>query len=225
MKNLTRALIMSALMLPAYTAWAQEENSAPSVMGIPGEYIEEGKKFAPIKLDKYVTDEDRADKIKWSVSGNKQLKVSISPERVATIEIPNQYWNGSEDITFIATDTKGASGSETVNFTVESVNNPPEVNQIPDQTIDEGNTFAKIQLDDYVSDPDHAKDQISWNFVITPIGEDQADGNLTVEIDPDRVASIVIPDPNWYGSATIKFTATDGEDASDSAHAPSGSQT
>ena len=161
MKNLTRALIMSALMLPAYTAWAQEENYAPSVMGIPGESILEGNKFAPIKLDKYVSDdEDRADMINWSVSGNQQLKVSISTERVATIEIPNPYWNGSEEITFIATDTKGASGSETVNFTVESVNNPPEVKQIPDQTIDEGNTFAKIQLDDYVSDPDHADDQI-----------------------------------------------------------------
>ena len=214
-KNRSVAAILASVSLLASVGVAQEaENSAPSVMGIPGESIDEGKKFAPIKLDKYVTDEDKAEKIKWSVSGNKQLKVSISPERVATIEIPDQYWNGSEDITFIATDTKGASGSETVNFNVESVNNPPEVKQIPDQTVDEGKTFAKIKLDDYVTDPDHPKNQILWEFDISPIGKDQADGDLNVEIDPNRVASVIIPDPNWYGSAKIKFTATDGEYAS-----------
>ena len=215
-KNRSVAALLASVSLLASVGVAQEvENTAPSVMGIPGESIDEGKKFAPIKLDKYVTDDmDKPEKIKWSVSGNKQLKVSISPDRIATIEIPNQYWNGSEDITFIATDTKGATGSETVNFNVESVNNPPEVKQIPDQTIDEGKTFAKIKLDDYVTDPDHPKNQILWEFDISPIGKDQADGDLNVEIDPNRVASVIIPDQNWYGSAKIKFTATDGEYAS-----------
>lgn len=217
MRIITKLSFISAFMLTSFGAAAQEaENTPPSVMGIPGESIDEGKKFAPIKLDKYVTDDfDKPEKLKWSVSGNKQLKVSISPERVATIEIPNQYWNGSEDITFTATDTKGATGSETVNFNVESVNNPPVVKQIPNQTIDEGKTFTKIKLDDYVTDPDHPKNQILWDFDITPIGTDQADGDLTVEIDPNRVASIIIPDANWYGSVSIKFTATDGEYASD----------
>lgn len=218
MRIITKLSFISAFMLTSFGAGAQEaENTAPVVMGIPGESIDEGKKFAPIKLDKYVTDDfDKPEKLKWSVSGNKQLKVSISPERVATIEIPNEYWNGSEDITFHATDTKGAVGSETVNFNVESVNNPPEVKQIPDQTIDEGKSFAKIKLDDYVTDPDHPKNQIMWEFEISPIGSDQADGDLNVEIDQNRVASIIIPDPNWYGAANIKFTATDGEYASDS---------
>lgn len=218
MRIITKLSFISAFMLTSFGAGAQEaENTAPVVMGIPGESIDEGKKFAPIKLDKYVTDDfDKPEKLKWSVSGNKQLNVSISPERVATIEIPNEYWNGSEDITFHATDTKGAVGSETVNFNVESVNNPPEVKQIPDQTIDEGKSFAKIKLDDYVTDPDHPKNQIMWEFEISPIGSDQADGDLNVEIDQNRVASIIIPDPNWYGAANIKFTATDGEYASDS---------
>ena len=217
-KNWSVAALLASVSILASVGVAQEaENNPPSVMGVPGESIDEGKKFAPIKLDKYVSDDvDKPEKIKWSVSGNKQLKVSISPDRVATIEIPNKYWNGSEDITFIATDSKGASGSETVNFSVESVNNPPEVKQIPDQTIEEGKTFTKIKLDDYVTDPDHPKNQILWEFDIQPVGKDQAEGDLNVEIDPNRVASVIIPDPNWYGSAKIKFTATDGEYASDS---------
>ena len=218
MRILTKVSFISAFMLTSLGAVAQEaENTPPLVQGIPGETIDEGNKFAPIKLDSYVTDDfDKPEKIKWSVSGNKQLKVSISPERIATIEIPSKYWNGSEDITFIATDTKGATGSETVNFNVESVNDPPEVKQIPDQTIDEGKTFAKIKLDEFVSDPDHPKNQILWEFDITPIGNEQADDDLYVEVDPNRVATIIIPDPHWYGSAKIKFTATDGESASDS---------
>ena len=192
------------------------ENNAPSVNGIPGESINEGGKFAPIKLDNYVSDDmDKPDKIKWSVSGNKSIKVNISNDRVATLQVPDQYWNGSEDITFAATDTKGAVGSETVNFTVESVNNPPVMKDIPDQTIDEGKQFTKIKLDDFVTDPDHPKDQILWEFDIQPVGKDQADGDLNVEIDPKRVATIVIPDTNWYGAAKITFTATDGEYASD----------
>ena len=192
------------------------ENNAPSVNGIPGESINEGGKFAPIKLDNYVSDDmDKPAQLKWSVSGNKSIKVTISADRVANLQVPDQYWNGSEDITFEAKDTKGAVGSETVNFSVESVNNPPVMKDIPEQTIDEGKQFAKIKLDDFVTDPDHPKDQILWEFDIQPAGKDQADGDLNVEIDPKRVATIIIPDTNWYGAAKITFTATDGEYASD----------
>ena len=190
---------------------AAVENNAPSVNGIPGESINEGGKFAPIKLDNYVSDDvDKPAQIKWSVSGNKSIKVTISADRVANLQVPDQYWNGSEDITFAATDAKGAVGSETVNFSVESVNNPPVMKAIPEQNIDEGKQFTKIKLDEFVTDPDHPKDQILWEFDIQPVGKDQAEGDLNVEIDPKRVATIIIPDTNWYGAAKITFTATDG---------------
>ena len=220
---LTLAMVLGEVQLPQFTIVARAEtstsNNAPSVSGITGENINEGEEFTPIILDNYVTDEDEKSQIKWKVSGNKQLIVNISDERIVTIKTPDKYWNGSEDITFTATDTQGASGSLTVNFNVESVNTPPEVKKIPDQTIDEGKTFTKIKLDDYVTDHDHPKNQILWEFDITPTGNEHAEDNLTVEIDPNRVASVIIPDPNWYGSANIKFTATDGEYASDSTSA------
>jgi len=209
-------LLATAVIAQDQNAAAATENNAPMVNGIPGESIQEGGKFAPIKLDSYVSDDmDKPDKLKWSVSGNKSLKVSISNDRVATLTVPSQYWNGEESITFAATDSKGAVGSETVTFTVESVNNPPVVSAIPDQTIDEGKQFQKIKLDDFVNDPDHPKDQILWEFDIQPVGKVQADGDLNVEIDPKRVATIIIPDENWFGAAKITFIATDGEYASD----------
>ena len=146
MKWPVTALLASAGVL-ASVVIAQEdsgnspavENNAPSVNGIPGESINEGGKFAPIKLDSYVSDDmDKPAQLKWSVSGNKNIKVTISNDHIATLQVPDQYWNGSEDITFEAKDTKGAVGSETVNFSVESVNNPPVMKDIPEQTVDEG---------------------------------------------------------------------------------------
>ncbi|SHK60640.1 Ig-like domain-containing protein [Fibrobacter sp. UWB12] len=191
-------------------------NEAPQIGGIPGESILEGGAFSKIKLDNFVTDDtDQPSQIRWKVSGNKNLKVTITPDHTVEIVTPSPLWNGSEDITFTATDSKGASASETVNFTVESVNNPPVVSQIPSQVVEEGKQFAKIRLDDFVNDPDHKKDQITWDTEVVPAGGPQADGDLSVTIDGNRVATIVIPDAHWYGAARIKFIANDPDYGSD----------
>lgn len=222
-KTSITALLVSIGLFFAVSGTAQEaqqpaakaqENHAPAVNGIPGESISEGGSFATIKLDQYVSDEeDKPASIRWTVSGAKDLKVTIS-DRIATIKTPDAYWNGSEDISFVATDTKNASGSETVTFTVESVNNPPELKTIPDQTIDEGKKFTVIKLDDFVTDKDHPKDQIIWETDIQAVGKEQGIGDLSIEIDKNRMANVIIPDTNWYGAAKITFIATDGEYAS-----------
>ena len=191
-------------------------NEAPQVSGIPGESIQEGGTFSKFKLDNFVTDDsDQPSQIRWKVSGNKNLKVTIAADHTVEIATPNPLWNGSEDLTFTATDSKGASSSETVNFSVESVNNPPVVLQFPSQVISEGKQFAKVRLDDFVNDPDHKKDQITWDTEIVPAGGPQADGDLSVSIDKNRIATVVIPDAHWYGAATIKFIANDPEYGSD----------
>lgn len=191
-------------------------NDPPQISGIPGESILEGGTFSKIKLDNFVTDDvDQPSQIRWKVSGNKALKVSISPDHTVEIATPDALWNGSEDLTFTATDSKGASASETVNFTVESVNNPPVVSQIASQVITEGQQFTKIRLDDFVNDPDHKKNQITWDTEVVPAGGPQADGDLSVTIDANRVATIAIPDKHWYGAARIKFIANDPDYGSD----------
>ena len=191
-------------------------NEAPQVSGIPGESIMEGGTFSKIKLDNFVSDDtDQPSQIRWKVSGNKNLKVTITPDHTVEIATPSPLWNGSEDLTFTATDSRGASSSETVNFSVESVNNPPVVSQIPSQVITEGQQFTKIRLDDFVNDPDHKKDLITWDTEVVPAGGPQADGDLSVTIDANRVATIVVPDAHWYGAARIKFIANDPDYGSD----------
>lgn len=83
----------------------------------------------------------------------------------------------------------------------------PVVAQIPNQTINEGETFTTISLDDYVSDTDHSDNEISW----TSSGASQ----LSVTINNNRTAAITIPHNDWYGSETIQFTATDPDNLSD----------
>ncbi|MBN2280361.1 MAG: T9SS type A sorting domain-containing protein [Candidatus Marinimicrobia bacterium] len=100
-------------------------NSSPVVSGIPGEIINEDGAFATLALDNYVVDADHSDsQLSWTYSGNTNLTVSISGSRVATITAPAD-WNGSEPITFTATDPLSASGFQTAIFSANPVNDEP----------------------------------------------------------------------------------------------------
>ena len=81
------------------------------------------------------------------------------------------------------------------------------LSDIPGETIAEGETFATINLDDYVNDVDNPDADITW----TTSGE----VDLTVSI-VDRVATITIPNVDWNGTETITFTAEDLDGATDS---------
>jgi hypothetical protein len=178
-------------------------NDAPVVSNIPNQTIAEGSTFATISLDNYVSDVDHADAlITWSYAGNSQLSVSINPTtRVATITIPHVNWHGSETITFTATDPGLLSASDPATFTVTSVNDAPEVSGIPDQTIPEGSTFATFDLDNYVTDADHANSTLVWTYT--------GNSALTVSINASNVVTITTPNVNWFGAETITFRATD----------------
>lgn len=176
------------------------ENKPPDVTAIPPQTINEGGSFNPINLDSYVTDPDNSDaEITWKATGMVNLNVSIT-NRVATITTKDPEWNGTETITFTATDPGGLSDNATTSFTVLGVNDPPVVSQIPNQTIDEGGSFNPINLDDYVNDPDNKDSDINW----TATGQNK----LIVTIS-QRVATIQAPDAEWYGTENVTFKATD----------------
>ncbi|KPK77632.1 MAG: hypothetical protein AMJ89_02095, partial [candidate division Zixibacteria bacterium SM23_73] len=86
------------------------------------------------------------------------------------------------------------------NFTIASANEPPVVSDIPNQTIAEGESFASISLDNYVTDPDDHDSVMIW----THWGESE----LLVDI-TDRVVTITVPNPEWNGAETIWFKACD----------------
>ena len=99
--------------------------NAPVLTDIPNQTVEEGSSFYNINLDDYVTDETADGDIIWTYSGNSELTVSISTDRIATIGIPDVDWNGSEAITFQAEDEGGLTSSDAATFTVTAVNDAP----------------------------------------------------------------------------------------------------
>ncbi|ETR73138.1 MAG: hypothetical protein OMM_07124, partial [Candidatus Magnetoglobus multicellularis str. Araruama] len=177
-------------------------NDQPVVSDISDQSISEGNSFTPIQLDNYVDDIDNADtEITWTATGQSELTVTIT-NRIATIEIPDSDWNGTEIILFTATDPEGLTSSDVVTFSVTPINDPPVVSDMSNQSISEGSSFTAIQLDNFVDDIDNADNEITW----TASGQ----SNLTVTIS-NRIATIEIKDSEWNGSETIRFTATDPE--------------
>jgi M6 family metalloprotease-like protein len=183
------------------------ENDTPVVSDIPNQSVTEGESFATIGLDAYVSDPDDHDSLMvWTHSGENELSVDIT-DRVATINAPSPQWIGSEIIWFKACDPGGLCDSNEASFTVTAQNDTPVVSDIPNQTIAEGQSFASINLDDYVTDPDDHDSVMTWTY--------WGQTELLVDI-TDRVATISVPNPDWNGSETIWFKACDPGGACDS---------
>ena len=181
-------------------------NDPPVVSDIPNQTIAEGTFFATINLDDYVDDVDDADStLIWTVTGTSHTTIDIT-KRVATITANDQEWNGIDYVIFIVEDPDGLQDSDTVRYQVNAVNDLPVVADIPDQTIAEGQSFSQINLDDFVSDVDNPDSTITWTI--------EGDDNVTVNIE-NGIATITANDPEWNGSDTLLFTATDLLGASD----------
>ena len=175
-------------------------NQPPVVLDIPNQTINEGQNFVPINLDNYVEDPDNSDdQMTWTYWGNSALQVQIA-NRVVSITVSNPEWNGSETIWFKACDPDGLCDSNEATFTITAVNDTPIVSDISDQAILEGENFAPISLDDYVTDPDNPDNQMTWTYS----GNDQ----LQVQIS-NRIATVTTPSATWTGSETVWFKACD----------------
>jgi len=191
----------SELDLEAKTNWP------PFVSDIPGQTVKEGENFQQIPLDDFVSDpDDEVQQLIWTFNGNQELIAELNA-RIFFVSCPHEDWFGSELITLWVSDPEGASDSVTVMFTVNAVNDTPVVSDISDQTIDRGETFSPIRLCDYVDDVDNEDNQIIWSTGNT--------SHLTINI-TDAVAEIIVNDPQWTGSETVQFTASDPDGLSDS---------
>ncbi|MCG6442179.1 Ig-like domain-containing protein, partial [Vibrio parahaemolyticus] len=93
-------------------------NDAPTVENaIADQVLSEDFDTYTIDLNEVFKDSDSS--LEFSVSGNSNVLVSIE-NGIVTIS-PTADWNGSEILTFKATDPSGESISQTVNFTVAPV--------------------------------------------------------------------------------------------------------
>lgn len=179
-------------------------NDAPVLSEVTGPTILEGGAFAPIALDPLVSDDDHADdQLQWSILGADDLVVAMSADRVLTVVTPDPDWHGADTLIFRVRDPAGAAASTDVLFTALSVNDPPVVAALPNQSVQVGGAFLPIPLDSYVADVDHDDADMQW----TVSGE----GVLLVTIDDHRVLSVQAPSEAWVGGVTLTVRATDPE--------------
>ncbi|MBD3289507.1 T9SS type A sorting domain-containing protein, partial [candidate division KSB1 bacterium] len=178
-------------------------NDPPVVQPIVVNPISEGSQFPPISL---VADDpdNSAQQIQWTASGQQQLDVNIQQgaNPSATVTTPDADWYGSEQVTFTATDPAGESDSKVAVFTVNNVNDPPEILPVLDQSIRYNQEFAVVNLDTCVQDIDNTPDQIYWSYT--------GNTNLAISI-VNRTLTITRIDPDWTGLEAVTFTANDGQ--------------
>lgn len=102
-------------------------------------------------------------------------------------------------------DDDGGSDVDTAYVSIQ--NNPPIIENIPDQTVNESESFTPINLYRSVTDPDNSDDQIGWTFLNVQ--------NLIISNEYDSLLFIAVIDSEWNGTESIMFIATDPGQLSD----------
>jgi len=166
-------------------------NDAPEISIIPTQTINEDE-----NIDIFIDGEDiDGDEIIYSIISSGSYSTSIIGN---TISIqPDENYNGEIELLIDASD--GYMNSQT-SFTleVEPVNDPPSINSISDQEINEGSIFLyELTADDIDGD------QLNYSIIEINNGATGSFYNNIVTITPENTA--------WNGDINITIGIDDGE--------------
>ncbi|HCG7971463.1 TPA: tandem-95 repeat protein [Vibrio parahaemolyticus] len=153
--------------------------------------------FTPytIDLNTAFSDVDNVDgELTFSVSGNSNIQVAIV-NGIATFT-PTADWNGSEALTFTATDPSGESVSQTVNFTVA-----PVVDIVADKAtvVEDTPTIIKVLGNDTFEGDDK----------VVSLDTNNGPANGTVSVNPDGSVTYT-PNDNYHGTDSFTYIVTSG---------------
>jgi len=105
-----------------------------------------------LDLGTLFSDPDAGDVITFTISGNKNVSVTVEPDGWLNLSA-SLNWFGTENITFNATDPHGAWLSFKVRVDVIPVNDPPVLSQIPDISHYGGRQWS-MDISEYIEDAD-----------------------------------------------------------------------
>ncbi|PJR17713.1 RTX toxin, partial [Vibrio parahaemolyticus] len=168
-------------------------NDAPTVENaIADQVLSEDFATYTIDLNDAFKDSDSA--LNFSVSGNSNVLVSIE-NGIATIS-PTADWNGSETLTFTATDPSGESISQTVNFTVA-----PVADIVADKAtvVEDTPTIIKVL----------GNDTFEGDGKVVSLDANNGPANGTVSVNPDGSVTYT-PNDNYYGADSFTYIVTSG---------------
>ncbi|MGE3310826.1 MAG: Ig-like domain-containing protein [Limisphaerales bacterium] len=101
-------------------------NRPPVLRNIPDQTVAIGDGFRIIRLDRYGVDPDGPqERLTWSVLGSRELSVTLSEAREATVEAPSPDWEGTESLEFVVRDPAGGEAREIVVFSARAGYRPP----------------------------------------------------------------------------------------------------
>ncbi|EJK2412831.1 tandem-95 repeat protein [Vibrio parahaemolyticus] len=168
-------------------------NDAPSVENAIADQ-ELSEDFATYTIDLNDAFKDSDSALNFSVSGNSNIQVAIV-NGIATIT-PTADWNGSEALTFTATDPSGESVSQTVNFTVA-----PVADIVADKAtvVEDTSTIIKVLGNDTFEGTDK----------VVSLDTNNGPANGTVSVNPDGSVTYT-PNDNYVGKDTFTYIVTSG---------------
>ncbi|WP_274615410.1 tandem-95 repeat protein, partial [Vibrio alginolyticus] len=168
-------------------------NDAPTVENvISDQVLAEDFTIYTIDLNDAFKDSDSA--LNFSVSGNSNVLVSIE-NGIATIS-PTADWNGSEALTFTATDPSGESVSQTVNFTVAPV---ADIESDRATVVEDTPTIIKVLGNDTFEGDDK----------VVSLDSNNGPANGTVSVNPDGSVTYT-PNDNYHGADSFTYIVTSG---------------
>ncbi|MFW1118911.1 tandem-95 repeat protein [Vibrio parahaemolyticus] len=153
--------------------------------------------FTPytIDLNTAFSDVDNVDgELTFSVSGNSNIQVAIV-NGIATIT-PTADWNGSETLTFTATDPSGESVSQTVDFTVAPV---ADIVADSARVVEDTPTIIKVLGNDTFEGDDK----------VVSLDTNNGPANGTVSVNPDGSVTYT-PNDNYHGADSFTYIVTSG---------------
>ncbi len=168
-------------------------NDAPTVENAIADQ-ELSEDFATYTIDLNDAFKDSDSALNFSVSGNSNVLVSIE-NGIATIS-PTADWNGSETLTFTATDPSGESISQTVNFTVA-----PVADIVADKAtvVEDTPTIIKVL----------GNDTFEGDGKVVSLDTNNGPANGTVSINPDGSVTYT-PNDNYHGADSFTYIVTSG---------------
>uniref|UniRef100_UPI00235FA3BB tandem-95 repeat protein n=1 Tax=Vibrio parahaemolyticus TaxID=670 RepID=UPI00235FA3BB len=168
-------------------------NDAPTIDNVILDQVL-AEDFASYTIDLNDAFKDSDSALNFSVFGNSNVLVSIE-NGIATIS-PTADWNGSETLTFTATDPSGESISQTVNFTVA-----PVADIVADKAtvVEDTPTIIKVL----------GNDTFEGDGKVVSLDTNNGPANGTVSINPDGSVTYT-PNDNYVGKDTFTYIVTSG---------------
>ncbi|WP_458358996.1 tandem-95 repeat protein [Vibrio parahaemolyticus] len=168
-------------------------NDAPTVENaIADQVLSEDFDTYTIDLNEVFKDSDSS--LEFSVSGNDNIQISIV-NGVATIT-PTADWNGSETLTFTATDPSGESISQRVDFTVASV---ADIVADKATVVEDTPTIIKVL----------GNDTFEGDGKVVSLDANNGPANGTVSVNPDGSVTYT-PNDNYHGTDSFTYIVTSG---------------